>query len=114
MRYAGYYTPSGWAFLKIQSHEQDDVIVKVFASWVGGYTAGDSWRLNSGVTKIEENDTEYVVLGYSGSGYILSKKSNYITSWNRQVLDDMIAELRSYGHQAEIISVQEAILLIGD
>lgn len=106
------YTPDGWTFLKIQV-EGCDPRIKVFASWSGGYLNGDSWRINSGCTKIDEKENEYVVSGYSGSQYILNKMANQITSYNKGVLDDMIAELRSYGHQAEIISVQDAIAAIG-
>lgn len=107
------YTPDGWAFLKIQV-EGCDPIVKVFGSWFGGYLSGDSWRVNSGCTKIEEDENEYIVSGYSGSQYILNKQNNYITSYNKGVLEDMIQELQSYGHKAEIISAQEAIALIED
>lgn len=107
-----YYKPDGWALLKIQV-EGCDSLVKVFASWSGGYTSGDSWRVNSGCTKIEENETAYIAYGYSGSEYVLSKNSNYITSYNREILEDMIGELLSYGHKAEVISVEEARKIIG-
>lgn len=113
MNYGGYYTPDGWTFLKIQV-EGCDPRIKVFGSWSGGYLNGDSWRVNSGCTKIEEDENEYIVYGYSGSQYILSKQNNRITSYNKGVLEDMIKELQSYGHKAEIISVQEAIALIED
>jgi len=110
--YYGYYTPSGWAFLKIQVYGSDNPIVKVFGSWSGSYLDGDSWRVNSGCTKSEENENEYIVSGDSGSQYILSKTANHITAYNKGVLEDMTAELRSYGHQADIISVEDAIALI--
>lgn len=109
MSYSGYYTPSGWVFIKIQAYGEVEPLIKVFGSWSGGYLNGDSWRVNSGVTKIEENENEYIVSGYSGSQYILSKTCNYIRPYNKAILDDMIAELRSYSHKAEIISVEEAM-----
>lgn len=113
MSYSADYTPDGWAFLKIQV-EGCDPRIKVFGSWSGGYLNGDSWRVNSGCTKIEEDESGYIVSGYSGSQYILNKQNNHITSYNKGVLEDMIQELQSYGHKAEIISVQEAITLIKD
>ena len=106
------YKPDGWAFLKIQV-EGCEPVIKVFGSWSGDYLNSDLWRVNSGVTKIEENEDEYIVYGYSGSQYILSKTRNYIRPYNKAVLDDMIAELRSYSHKAEIISAQDAIAAIG-
>lgn len=114
MSYGGHYTPDGWTFIKIQVYGEVKPLIKVFGSWSGGYLKGDSWRVNSGVTKIKENLDEYIVSGYSGSQYILIKQNNHITSYNKGVLEDMIQELLSYGHQAEIISVQEAIALIED
>ena len=40
--------------------------------------AGSSWRLNSGIAKVENKDSLYFITGYSGSIYICSK-SNYGT-----------------------------------
>lgn len=112
MSYYGYNKPDGYAFIKIQAYGAQEAIVKVFASWTGSYTHGESWRLNSGCTSIEDAEDGYVVTGYSGTQYLLSKTHNYIRPYNKGVLDDMIAELRSYGHQADIISIEEAMAFV--
>lgn len=107
------YTPDGYAVIRLQTYGSDDFIMKVFGSWCGGYLSGDSWRLNSGIIDIKDEGDSYLVTGFSGNQYRLSKTTNYIRPYNKSVLDDMIAELRSYGHQAEIISIQDAIAIIG-
>lgn len=107
------YTPDGYAILKIQAYGSDDVVLKLFGSWSGGYLDSDSWRINSGIIDVKENEDHYVVTGYSGSQYILRKTSNRMSSYNKAVLDDMIGELHSYGHQAELITIEDVIAIIG-
>lgn len=58
------YYPHNWVMIKIR-----DMGYKVFGGWRGGYLDGDSWRLNSGVTKAYMEDDLIVFEGYSGSRY---------------------------------------------
>lgn len=104
------YTPDGYKIIKIQAYESEEFILKVFGSWSG---EGDSWRVNSGITAIEEDEDAYIVYGNSRSRYVLSKTHNSITSYNNRVLTDMIEELCSYGHNVEIISIEDAIAITG-
>ncbi|MCK4500774.1 hypothetical protein KAU11_09765, partial [Candidatus Babeliales bacterium] len=68
--------PDKWIVLKISNGE--DVMYKVLTQTYGGYASGDGWRLNSGVSSIEENRGEIMFHGYSGSIYYC-KQSNYGT-----------------------------------
>lgn len=61
------YTPDRWVMLKFNNNGSD--IYKILATFYGGYTTGDSWKLNSGVTKIEEDGQTYLFHGSSGSVY---------------------------------------------
>jgi hypothetical protein len=65
------YTPENWMLVKITG---TDPHYRVFGSWRGGYAQGDSWRLNSGITSVEEDGDYYVFKGHSGSEYICHKK----------------------------------------
>lgn len=112
MSYAGYYIPDAYEILKIKVYGQDNITLKVFGSWNGSYLGSDSWRVNSGIVSIKDEGDNYLVSGYSGSQYLLSKHKHEISQYNSMILDDMIGELRSYGHQADIISIEEAITLI--
>ena len=63
-----YYAPDRWVVLKLPAG------YKVLGGWTGGYLDGSSWRLNSGITRVEEKvdwrDEKYLVFhGHSGSEY---------------------------------------------
>ena len=61
------YTPDNWVVLKITN--EGETLYKVLAGWSGGYLDGDSWRMNSGITSVEDHETYYSFYGYSGSVY---------------------------------------------
>lgn len=67
------YNPDRWVMLKFNYH--GEVIYKILGSWYGGYANGDSWKLNSGVTKIEEDGQTYLFHGSSGSVYRCHKNA---------------------------------------
>lgn len=60
------YTPDNWVVIKLNGK---DPHYRVLAGWSGGYTMGDSWRLNSGITKVEEDGWYYYFHGSTGSVY---------------------------------------------
>ena len=57
------YTPDYWTIVKITT-PQDDVIYKVFATWVGGYVEGDSWKMNSGIIEVKTEGDYLLFRGY--------------------------------------------------
>lgn len=61
------YTPDRWVMLKIASPEI--IVYKILAGWGGGYLYGQSWKLNSGVTKVEVDGDYFLFHGASGSIY---------------------------------------------
>ena len=67
------YLPDNWVVLKIMQPDQD-TLYKVLGGWSGGYLDGDSWRLNSGVTKVKEDGDYYEFYGESGSCYRCHKE----------------------------------------
>jgi hypothetical protein len=63
-----YYQPDCWVVLKLPEG------YKVLAGWAGGYLYGNSWRMNSGITRVEKkldwkDDEHFVFYGYTGSEY---------------------------------------------
>jgi hypothetical protein len=82
--------PDKWVVVKIQNN--DETYYKVFASWLGGYLNGDSWKINSGITKIEDDDDDnYYIIGYSGSEYQCNKKAyGTASTYTQSVLEDII------------------------
>ena len=96
------YCPDKWHFV------DTGTCVKVFATWLGGYVHGDEWRLNSGCTKIIEEQDCYVVYGYSGSVYGLVKGREGTSAWSSSVL----SRFMSNNESMKIITVEEAINLV--
>ena len=43
-------TPDKWLVLKIGD------LYKVYGTWYGGYLGSDSWKINSGIVKVEEDE----------------------------------------------------------
>lgn len=92
------YTPDNWVIIKIKG---DNPHYRVLAGWSGGYTTGDSWRMNSGITKVEEDDRSYYFSGSSGSVYHCGK-SSYGLRMNNAYIWDQLQEL--HGDKVELMS----------
>lgn len=60
------YYPDNWAIIKVDG---DDPHYRVLAGWSGGYTTGDSWRMNSGIVSHEFDGDSWYFYGSSGSCY---------------------------------------------
>jgi hypothetical protein len=61
------YLPDNWVVLKIT--KPDMTYYRVLGGWSGSYLTGDSWRLNSGIVKVTEDENYYNFFGSSGSCY---------------------------------------------
>lgn len=80
------YFPHNWVVIKIKG---DDPHYRVLAGWSGGYLDGDSWRLNSGITKVEEDDGSYYFSGSSGSTYHCGKGAYTLRMNNAHIWDQL-------------------------
>jgi hypothetical protein len=81
------YLPDNWVIIKIKG---DDSLYKVLAGWSGGYITADSWRMNSGITRVEEDEVYFKFFGSSGSCYYCNKQAyglrmNNVYVWNALV-----------------------------
>ena len=95
------YTPDKWVVIKITHTE--GTVYKVFASWYGGYTGGDSWKLNSGITRVEEENDCYVFAGSSGSTYTCRKEHYGTNLYGHSVLSNIIENAVGSGVTVEIL-----------
>lgn len=99
------YSPDGWVIVKINL--DDEVLYKVFGSWAGGYLHGDAWRMSSGITRVEETSKGYIVQNHSGSLYNLKKiDENFLTGYNRNILDSWIKECSESGVKVEVVPIE--------
>jgi len=82
-------TPERWVILEIKYN--DEIFYKVFATWAGGYLGSDSYRVNSGIAKIEQDDDYYYFIGFSDSCYKCRKKAyGVITLYGKGVLAEIL------------------------
>jgi hypothetical protein len=77
--------PDNWVVIFFNG---DDPHYRVLMGWSGGYTTGDSWQMNSGITRVEETERSYDFYGSSGSCYSCGKNSyglrmNNAGTWNQ-------------------------------
>lgn len=77
-----YYQPDKWMLVKITGK---DPHYRVFGSWYGGYLGADSWRLNSGIDSMIEEDDHYLFIGSSGSTYACRKDTYGASSYGMRV-----------------------------
>lgn len=66
------YTCDNWVVIKIGG---EDPHYRVLVGTSGGYLDGDSWRMNSGIVSVREDDDYYYFAGASGSEYRCNKGS---------------------------------------
>jgi hypothetical protein len=81
-------SPERWVIVKLPNN-----YYKVFGTWTGGYLDGDRWKLNSGISKVEQDENFYYFIGFSGSCYKCHKKGyGTATSWGLSVLNKIIEQ----------------------
>ena len=83
------YFPDNWVVIKIKEGKLDRGFYKVLAGWSGGYLSGDSWRMNSGITKVTEEGDHLKFWGESGSCYVCHKKTYGLRMNNSGVWNQM-------------------------
>lgn len=83
------YYPDRWLVVSIKNN-QGEIHYRVFATWKGGYTSGDSWQLNSGIVRVEETEGTFDFYGESGSCYSCGKGFYGATVYGESVLNRMI------------------------
>ena len=80
------YTPDNWVILEIDDYH------KVLCGISGGYLDGDTWKMNSGISKITEDDKAYYIHGLSGSVYKCYKGQETLRMNCAHIYDALIKE----------------------
>ena len=84
------YNPDSWAILKMTW--KDKIYYKVLAGFSGSYLYGSSWRLNSGITKAEDDGEAFVFHGHSGSTYRCPKGRYGLAMSTSDIYSQMIEQ----------------------
>ena len=106
------YCPDRWVVVKI-SHPGDKFHYRVFGTWLGGYTSGDSWRLNSGIVRVEEHENEYCFFGTSGSVYSCLKNYYGTNYYTHSVLQGIIEAQALIGTTVELLPADTDFVTLG-
>lgn len=91
------YLPDNWVVVRVSGGKPQH---RVLAGWSGGYTTGSSWRMNSGITKVHEDESFYYFYGVTGSIYRCGKQS-YCLRTNNAYIWEQLKE--RYGDKVEIM-----------
>lgn len=94
-------TPDKFIVLRIPF--ENSFIYKVFATWYGGYGGADEWRMNSGISKIELENTNILFYGNSGSCYKCNKNTYGTNMYSQGVLELIIKQAKELGKNIEIM-----------
>jgi len=89
------YNPDKWVMIKFTYEGKP--VYKILASWYGGFARGDYWKLNSGVTKIEEDGQLYRFHGSSGSIYQCHKATYGMSAYTMGVLENFKKQINDAG-----------------
>jgi hypothetical protein len=84
------YIPDKWLIVKLTDTNKNVSHYRVFACWYGGYAGSDSWKMNSGITKVTENDSHFFFEGTSGSVYVCHKDAYGANGYGSSVLSRLI------------------------
>lgn len=95
------YSPDRWVVVKITTPKEQ--LYKVFASWSGGYGGGDSWKINSGITRATLVNDCWEFDGYSGSVYSCHREAYGTNGYGGNVLQGFISQAKNQGSIIEIM-----------
>lgn len=100
------YTPDRWMVLRI--HTPKEILYKVFATWSGGYAGGDSWKLNSGITRATFADSYWEFDGSSGSVYRCHQDAYGTNGYGQAVLNNLLRQAEMEGIQIDVLDRETA------
>lgn len=81
--------PDNWVVIFLNS---DDPHYRILAGWSGGFATGDSWKMNSGIVKVEEHESGFNFIGSSGSSYI-GRRHNYCLRMNNSYVWTRLSDM---------------------
>jgi hypothetical protein len=103
------YIPDKWVVVKITGKDYPPVY-KVFACWYGGWEGADSWKLNSGITRVTKTHSNYEFEGSSGSVYICGNQNYGTNLYGQGILNNLIDKIERSGGTCEILPEETKFL----
>jgi len=98
------YDPDVWAVIRFTGADvPDGELYKILAGWHGGFADSDHWKINSGITQIEQQGDWYLIGGYSGSVYRCHKNAERTNGLTQSIFDQY---QRGYAAQGRAVTMQ--------
>lgn len=96
------YVPDRWVMLKISSKDTS-VVYKILAGWSGSFTYGQSYKLNSGCTRVRREGHYFIFDGYSGSTYRCHSDAYGFTSYMAEILEQIRQRIKEVDGITEVM-----------
>ena len=105
MKMTNTYYPDKWELVKIKGKDME--FYKIFASFYGGFTNGDSWKISSGVIEVIEHEYHYSFINSSGSIYECNKDATGMSLYSSGIYETLKGNMELSGFSMETIDVKE-------
>lgn len=92
------HNPDNWVIFKILG---ETLPYRVLAGWSSSYLYGTSWRINSGIIRVEEDDEHYTFYGVSNSCYKCHKSAYGLRANNAHIWE----KLQNQTYTVELMDV---------
>jgi hypothetical protein len=90
------YHPDSWKIIEVDSPENGK-IHKILASWYGGFTTGDSWKISSGIVGVKIEGKVFTMPQYSGSVYICHQSNEHVSGIMGSIYASFVKQLAESG-----------------
>jgi hypothetical protein len=99
------YAPDYWVVVEIS--DGNTTVLRVLASWVGGYTTGDSWKLSSTVDKVVKHEDFFEFTNSSGSTYFCRAEGYRLTTLAFSVYNGFCKDVALFKGTIRILEFDE-------
>jgi len=101
------YKPDRWVIVELTTPKE--TLQKVFAGWYGGFSSGDSWKLNSGIVASRNYKDMFEFDGYSGSMYRCNRHNYGMSAYMEGIMRGWTYSLKE-GYSIRILELDEVVV----
>ena len=104
------YVPDYWRVIKLTGEPiGTEPLYKIIATWSGSYLSGESWKINSGIVRIKEEDDCYDIYGMSGSVYRCYKENESANYYMLEIFGSYEKQLAERSVEMTMIDIKDIL-----